>query len=225
MPTAGTLSHFENSRLDTSLRSIGAREEPHTKFNDRIDLSQSTQTLDSPGRRETAGCQCSPSCTTSHSHPVAAQRTTAASAATAITMDDNAKVWRSGRWAGARTFSGITGSSAWERPVPVGCSLAGLGNWRGENHDENSTDWRCGRLTAGRGHDCHGSKWSAHWRIPTSAVEPKSLWPLRLPSSLLRPPSSLLRLLSSLPPSSALVNSSTDQGAGKRRAGNTMLRG
>ena len=38
----------------TSLRSIGSEEEPHTKFNDGIDLSQSTQTLDRPGRREVA---------------------------------------------------------------------------------------------------------------------------------------------------------------------------
>jgi len=75
-----------------------------------------------------------------------------------------------------------------------------------EDHDEISADRSSGGVVGGRSHDGHGSKWPSHWRISTSAVEPKSLWPLRLPSSLLRPPSSLLRLLSSLPPSSALVS-------------------
>ena len=37
----------------TCLRSIGSeREEPHTKFDDGIDLSQSTQTFNCPRRRE-----------------------------------------------------------------------------------------------------------------------------------------------------------------------------
>src|SRR5215831_9046623 len=79
----------------------------------------------------------------------------------------------------------------WERPAPIECSLAGSGNRHGENRDENSTDrpW---------GHDGHCSKWSANWRISASAVEPESLWPLRLPASPLCLLSSLLRLLSCL---------------------------
>ena len=89
-------------------------------------------------------------------------------------MVDNNKVSRSGRWGGSADIVRDYWFSAWERPVPVGCSLAGSGNRRGENHDENSTDWRCGRLIAGRGHVCHGSKRSTHGRIPS---------PLRLPSS------------------------------------------
>src|SRR5215472_3765224 len=88
----------------------------------------------------------------------------------------------------------------WEGPAPLGCSLAGSGNRHGENHDENSTDRPSGRLIAGRSQDCHGSKWSAHWRISASAVEPESLWPLlRLPASPLCLLSSLLRLLPCLP--------------------------
>jgi hypothetical protein len=59
-------------------------------------------------------------------------------------------------------------------------------------HDKISTDRSNGGLVGGRSHDSHGSKWSAHWRISTSSVEPEFLWPLRLPSSL-------LRLLSCLP--------------------------
>jgi len=42
-----------------------------------------------------------------------------------------------------------------------------------------------GGLVAGRSCVCHGSKWSSHWRISTSAVEPQSLWLLRLLSSSL----------------------------------------
>jgi hypothetical protein len=42
------------------------------------------------------------------------------------------------------------------------------------------------------GNVCDGPKWSPHWRIPSSAVEPESLWPVRLLPSL-------LRLLSALP--------------------------
>src|ERR1700758_602968 len=76
----------------------------------------------------------------------------------------------------------------------------------GENHDEISTDRSGDGLVVGRNNDSDGSKWSAHWRLSTSAVEPESLWLLRLPSSPLWLPSSLLRLLSSLPPSSALVS-------------------
>src|SRR5215472_15737955 len=86
----------------------------------------------------------------------------------------------------------------WERPAPVECSLAGSGNRHGENRDENSTDRPCGRFIVGRSHDSYGSKWSAHWRISASAVEPEFLWPLRLPASSLCLLSSLLRLLSCL---------------------------
>src|SRR6516165_4331624 len=76
-----------------------------------------------------------------------------------------------------------------------------------KNHDENGTARPCGRLMVGRSYDSHGSKWSAYWRIPASHEKPESLWLLRrLPSSPLRLPSSLLCLLSSLPPSSALVS-------------------
>src|SRR5262249_30405634 len=69
--------------------------------------------------------------------------------------------------------------------------------WLGGNHDKVSTHRPSGSLAGGRSHDGHGSKWSAHWWISSSAVEPEFLWPLRLPasSSLL---SSLLRLLSCL---------------------------
>jgi hypothetical protein len=71
--------------------------------------------------------------------------------------------------------------------VPVGCSLAGSGNRHGENYDENSADWLCSRLIAGRSHDSHGSKWSAHWgirlRLPSS---PPRLLPLL--KGALRPP-------------------------------------
>src|SRR6516164_7352385 len=56
MPTAGASSHFEDSRLDHLPSVKEAREEPHTKFNDGIDLSQSTQTLDSPRRKFSVRC-------------------------------------------------------------------------------------------------------------------------------------------------------------------------
>ena len=56
----------------------------------------------------------------------------------------------------------------------------------GENHDKISTDRSSGGLVGGRNDDSHRSKWPTHWGISTSAVEPKSLCPLRLPSSLLR---------------------------------------
>src|SRR5262249_56067777 len=68
----------------------------------------------------------------------------------------------------------------------------------GEDHDKISTDRSSGGLVGGRNDDGHGSKWPSHWRLSTSAVEPKSLWPLRLSSSLLRLLSQLLRLLSQL---------------------------
>jgi len=87
----------------------------------------------------------------------------------------------------------------WEPPMLVGCSFGGA-NRLGEDHDIISTDRSSGGLVGGRSHDSHGSKWSAHWWIPASHEKPESLWLLR------RLPSSLLRLLSSLPPSSALVS-------------------
>ena len=93
----------------------------------------------------------------------------------------------------------------WEQPMPVGCSFGGA-NRLGEDHDKISTDRSSGGLVSGRSHDRLGSKWSAHGGISASAVEPESLWLLRLPSSPLRLPSSLLRLLSSLPPSSVMVS-------------------
>jgi hypothetical protein len=79
----------------------------------------------------------------------------------------------------------------WEQPMPVGYSFLAA-NRLGEDHDKISMDRSNGDLVGGRSHDSHGSKWSAHWRISTSSVEPEFLWPLRLPSSL-------LRLLSCLP--------------------------
>jgi hypothetical protein len=77
----------------------------------------------------------------------------------------------------------------WEPPMPVDCSFGGA-NRLGEDHDKISTYRPSGGLVAGRSYVCHGSKWSTHWRISTSAVEPQSLWLLRLPSSLrlLSPP-------------------------------------
>src|SRR5262249_6494183 len=87
----------------------------------------------------------------------------------------------------------------WEQPAPVACSFGGSGIRHGEDHDEISTDRLGGGLIAGRSHDSHGSKWSANWRISGRAVEPESLWTLRLPASPLCLLSSLLRLLSCLP--------------------------
>jgi hypothetical protein len=86
-----------------------------------------------------------------------------------------------------------------------------LWNRHGEDHDKINAHRSGGGLAGGRGHDSHGSKWSAHWRISTSAVEPESLWLLRLPSSPLwlsssLLPSPLLCLLSSPLPSPSLVS-------------------
>src|SRR6516165_11018637 len=82
---------------------------------------------------------------------------------------------------------------------PSDVLLVGRGIGMEKNHDENGTDRPCRRLTVGRSHDSHGSKWSGNWRISTSAVEPEFLWPLRIPASPLCLLSSLLRLLSCLP--------------------------
>jgi len=91
-------------------------------------------------------------------------------------------------------------ANIWEQPMPLGCSSDG-GNRLGEDHDKIDTDrFSCG-LVAGRSYVCHGSKWSTHWRISSSAVEPQSLRLLSsslLSSSLLRPLSSSLSSLSSL---------------------------
>jgi hypothetical protein len=96
-------------------------------------------------------------------------------------------------------------ANLWEQPMTVGGSFGGANRF-GEGHDKISTDRSSGGLVAGRSYDSHGSKWSAHWRISTSTVEPEFLWLLRLPSSPLWLPSSLLRLLSSPLPSSSLVS-------------------
>ena len=79
----------------------------------------------------------------------------------------------------------------------VGSSLDGVG--LGEDDDKITTDRSSGGLVGGRSHDSHGSKWSAHWRISTSSVEPEFLWPLRPPLWPLRLPS-LLRLILAIPP-------------------------
>src|SRR5215472_7283560 len=101
--------------------------------------------------------------------------------------------------------------------MPVGCSFGGA-NWHGEDHDQNSTDRLCSCLIAGRSYVCPSSKWSAHRRISTGAVESQSLRP-RLPSSL-RLSSSLssLRLPSSAPRLLPLLKGA-DHGGGKRREG------
>lgn len=82
--------------------------------------------------------------------------------------------------------------------MAVGCSFDGA-NRPGEDHDKISTNRSSGGLVAGRSYVCHGSKWSSHWRISTSAVEPQSLWLLWLLSPSLLP-SSLLRLSPLLSP-------------------------
>src|SRR5262249_54150899 len=64
-----------------------------------------THIRDGPGRREAAFGQCRPSCTTSHNQLVTAQRTTAASAATAITTADQNRLSRSGRWGGSAAIA------------------------------------------------------------------------------------------------------------------------
>ena len=60
----------------------------------------------------------------------------------------------------------------WEPWCRFACSLGGPGNRHGENHDEISTDRSGNGLVVGRNHDSDGPKWSAHWRIPTSPMEP-----------------------------------------------------
>ena len=109
--------------------------------------------------------------------------------------------------------------------MPLGCSFDG-GNRLGEDHDKIGTDRSSCGLVAGRSYVCHGSKWSTHWRISTSAVEPQSLRLLSsslLSSSLLRPLSSSLsslsRLLSPLKETAALAHSHN-----KRRVTHTCSR-
>jgi hypothetical protein len=60
------------------------------------DNKAGVQFLDSPGRREAALRQCSPSCTTSHNHSVTVQRITKPSAAAPITTTAPRKDLRSG---------------------------------------------------------------------------------------------------------------------------------
>ena len=104
-------------------------------------------------------------------------------------------------------------ANIWEQPMPLGCSSDG-GNRLGEDHDKIDTDrFSCG-LVAGRSYVCHGSKWSTHWRISSSAVEPQSLRLLSLSllsSSLLRPLSSSLSSLSSLSRLLSLLRDSATQ--------------
>jgi len=126
-----------------------------------------------PRRREAASGQCSPSCTTSHSQPVTAQRTRAASAVTAITTADHARLSRSGRWGGSAIFQWLPDFVL--APIFFGFPLH---RWRIRPPEALA---RIGAQTTLKSNDLRPTRpmlsaiWIVEWSVVASAAVPRGI--------------------------------------------------